>query len=81
MTQKRAPMLFAGDDLNKPPLGWTLIWNGTYSNLFPWSTSDEMREWAYVFWDAERIQKWSGGVLLTRQWEECWLGEDPRDQL
>lgn len=81
MTEERAPLLFTRDDLGGPPLAWTLIWAGTYSNLHGWYTSDEMRRWAYVFWDAERMEGWGGRKLLERQWEEFWDGNDPRDNL
>ncbi|CAN8097711.1 unnamed protein product [Discula destructiva] len=81
MTRNRTPFPFSRDDLSEPPLAWTLIWSGTYSNLYGWYTSDEMRRWAYVFWDAERMEKWGGRELLRRQWEEYWGAYDARVNL
>lgn len=80
MTEERVPMPFRGDGLDAPPLAWTLIWGGTYSNLYGWYTSDEMRRWAYVFWDGARLRSHGGEELLARQWEDCW-DEDPREML
>lgn len=69
---RRAPLPFRGDDLNGPPLAWTVIWDGTYSNLVGGYTSDEMRWWAYVLWDAGRLEEHGGRGVLERQWDECW---------
>lgn len=80
MTEERAPFPFSRDDLGGPPLAWTLIWGGTYSNLYGWYTADEMRRWAYIFWDSERLEKHGGKELLLKQWEEYW-DDDPRENL
>ena len=35
MAEERAPFPFRGDgDGDGPPLAWTIIWGGTYSNLY-----------------------------------------------
>lgn len=41
---------------------------------------DEMRQWGYVFWDADRLEKHGGMDVLTRQWEDRW-DEDPREDI
>ncbi|RMZ78575.1 hypothetical protein DV738_g3796, partial [Chaetothyriales sp. CBS 135597] len=65
-----------------PPLAWTLIWHGTYSNLYGWYIPDEIRRWGYVMWDAARLERTGGKELLMRQWIEYWDEDyDPRDDL
>lgn len=78
MMEARAPCPFVGDDLDAPPLAWTVIWSGTYSNLYDWYTCDKMRESAYVFWDGSRLRKYEGEEFVALQWESCW-DEDPRE--
>lgn len=81
LTARRAPLPFLGDDdLGGPPLAWAVIWDGTYSNLFGEYMPDEMRRWAYVLWDAGRLEERGGRGVLERQWGECW-DHDPRDDL
>ncbi|KAJ4386827.1 hypothetical protein N0V93_009725 [Gnomoniopsis smithogilvyi] len=80
LTEERAPCPFCGDNQSVPPLAWTLIWGGTYSNLYGWYTGDELRQWAYVFWDGVRLRKYGGDEFLAKQWEQCWW-EDPRETL
>lgn len=75
-----APLPFLGDGLDGPPLAWTVIWGGTYSSLIGAYVSDEMRRWAYVFWDADRLEGHGGRGVLERQWGEFWP-HDPRDDL
>lgn len=53
--ESRQAMLFAGDDASAPPIVWTLLWAGKYSNLFGENVPDELRRWGYVMWDAHRI--------------------------
>ena len=53
--QRRQVMLFAGDEADAPPLAWTLLWGGRYSNLFGGYVPDELRRWGYIIWDARRI--------------------------
>ena len=82
MREDREPFLFRGDsDPDAPPQAWTTIWKETYSNLYGWYTSDEMRRWGYIFWDADRLAQTGGMELLKRQWEELWDDDDPRDDL
>ncbi|OIW27380.1 hypothetical protein CONLIGDRAFT_682435 [Coniochaeta ligniaria NRRL 30616] len=84
MQEERVPLPFRGDgEPNAPPLGWIMIWGGTYSNLYGWYTSDDMRQIGYVFWDAatlENVGGKNGKEVLKRLWEEFW-DEDPRDML
>ncbi|KAM0424524.1 hypothetical protein ACHAPT_010239 [Fusarium lateritium] len=50
MRRVRAPFPFRGDgEPDAPPLGWTVIWDGFYSNLYGWFIGQEMRDWGYVF--------------------------------
>lgn len=85
MQEERAPFPFRGDggESDMPPLAWTIIWDGTYSNLYGCYTSDEMRRWGYVFWDAARLESAEGKVMefLKQQWWQVWDGDDPRDNL
>lgn len=80
MTEERVPCEFVGDDLSGPPFAWTLIWGGTFSNLYGWYIPDEIRKWGYVFWNKDRLQKHGGEQLLATQWEASW-DEDPRETL
>ncbi|KAK4234785.1 hypothetical protein C8A03DRAFT_37412 [Achaetomium macrosporum] len=79
--QARDPLPFMGDlepDTHGscPPLAWTLIWKGTYSNLYGEYLDDDMRRWGYVMWDAARLKTEGGKDLLLRQWGSEW---DPRE--
>ncbi|KAG8166732.1 hypothetical protein KVR01_002421 [Diaporthe batatas] len=82
-------MSFAGDDAGAPPLAWTLLWGGRYSNLFGGYVPDELRRWGYVLWDARRIDVdgargylkglWATSpelMLVCRQW--AWMSDRPR---
>jgi hypothetical protein len=81
MQEERAPLPFRGDrESDAPPLAWTTIWDDTYSNLYGWYISDEMRRWGYVFWDAARIEGAGSKEFLKHQWGRCWE-DDPRDDL
>ncbi len=75
------PLPFVGDlasDVHGscPPLAWTLVWRGTYSNLYGDYLENKMRLWGYVMWDAERLETEGGTALLLKQWGTDW---DPRD--
>ena len=79
--QARDPLPFVGDlesDVHGscPPLAWTLVWKGTYSNLYGEYLEDKMRCWGYVMWDAARLETEGGKELLVRQWGTDW---DPRE--
>ncbi|KAK0701220.1 hypothetical protein B0T21DRAFT_379173 [Apiosordaria backusii] len=88
--KKREPMIFVGDvstwhdqDGDKdppPPLAWTLMWGGTYSNLYGSCIPESIARWGYIFWDAERLIRSGGKELLMRQWEEEWSDFDVREQ-
>ena len=82
---RRDPLPFVGDpepdarpSSSCPPLAWTLVWKGTYSNLYGGYLEDEMRGWGYVMWDAARLETEGGAALLLKQWGTDW---DPRDML
>lgn len=76
--QRREEMLFDGDSETKPSLGWTSIWDGTYSNMYGNVIPDELRRWGYVMWDVTRMQHSGATEVLKRQWDLVWANEDPR---
>lgn len=84
---RRGPLPFNGDDESDntdelhPPLAWTLIRGGTYSNLYGYYVQDVIRRWGYIMWDAGRLEGTGAKELLMRQWEEDWGDSDPRDNL
>jgi len=72
--QRRDPLPFKGDgepEANglRPPLAWTLMWRGTYSNLYGYYVQDVIRCWGYVMWDAARLERTGAKEVLARQWE------------
>ena len=78
---QNAPFPFRGDgEPDAPSLAWTMIWDGTYSDLYGWYISDDLRRWGYVFWDGETLERTGGARVLMRQWKEYW-DDDPRDSL
>ncbi|PLB50665.1 hypothetical protein P170DRAFT_406006 [Aspergillus steynii IBT 23096] len=84
--ERRDPLLFHGDSLldvekGHPPQAWTLIWGGTYSNLYGYYVHDTLHRWGYVMWDAARLESIGASEVLMRQWEEDWGDSDPRDSL
>ncbi|ODM18747.1 hypothetical protein SI65_05364 [Aspergillus cristatus] len=79
--KRRDPLPFQGDNEELPPLAWTLIWQGTYSNLFGWYIKDELRSWGYIMWDAARLERTGAKEVLHRQWKACWEDVDPRNRL
>jgi hypothetical protein len=86
MQERRGPLPFKGDgepdaDGLRPPLAWTLMWRGTYSNLYGYYVPDDMRRWGYVMWDAVRLERTGAKEVLARQWEAEWGDDDPRDDL
>ncbi|KAJ5762249.1 uncharacterized protein N7511_005631 [Penicillium nucicola] len=39
-----------------PPFAWTLMWGGTWSNIFGEYVPDELHAWGWVMWDAARLE-------------------------
>lgn len=87
MERRRDPMPFRGDretvvdaqGLLYPPMAWVALWGGTYSNVFGDNLPAALRLWAYVMWDATRLDPVAGDVLVQVQ-KEMHLGdEDARD--
>lgn len=81
LTSERAPLPYKGDCLRGPPLAWTIIWGGTYSNMIGDYIPGKLRQWGYVFWDADRLEGCGGTDVLRRQWEDRWNHagvQDPR---
>lgn len=68
----REPLIFQGDrqDGAFPPLAWTLVWEGTYSNIFGDYILENFQEWGWVIWDADRLEITGAKELLMRQWQE-----------
>ncbi|KAK4119113.1 hypothetical protein N657DRAFT_650530 [Parathielavia appendiculata] len=59
--QARDPLPFVGDlepeaHGSCPPLAWTFIWKGTYSNLYGEHLEGKIRRWGYIMWDAARLE-------------------------
>jgi len=77
--KRRDPLPFGGDRELYPPLAWTLIWRGTYSNLYGYYVEDTIRRWGYIMWDAERLEYAGAKEVLAQQWESSWGNSDPRD--
>lgn len=80
--ERRQVMLFAGDEAGAPPLAWTLLWGGRYSNLFGGYVPDELRRWGYIIWDARRIDVGGTKEYLKDLWASspalmhvCWNWE------
>lgn len=75
---RNTPLPFRGDgEPDAPPLAWTMIWGGTYSDLYGWVVPDEIRRWGCVFWDGVRLERTGGADVLMRLWERRW-DHDPR---
>lgn len=84
--ERRDPFPFQGDEVpdangEHPPLAWTLIWQGSYSNLYGYYVQDVIRRWGYVMWDASRLERTGAKEVLARQWRADWGDTDPRDFL
>lgn len=79
--KRRDPLPFQGNNEELSPLAWTLIWQGTYSNLFGWYLKDDLRSWGYIMWNAARLERTGAKEVLHRQWKVCWKNVDPRNRL
>jgi hypothetical protein len=80
--QRRDPLVFIEDNILLPPLGWTLIWGGTYSNLYGYHIENTVRRWGYVVWDASRYEDtrlW-GALMDQLNWIHRRRG-DARDSM
>lgn len=62
---------FSGDTetLDGPPLGWVLLWNEKYSNVYGPYVPGPLRQWGFVMWDAARLEKMGVKDLIYKQWE------------
>ncbi|RAK84011.1 hypothetical protein BO79DRAFT_276332 [Aspergillus costaricaensis CBS 115574] len=81
--ERREPLPFRGDRVDGvyPPLAWTLLWKGTYSNMLGSYIPDEIQRWGYVMWDAARLERTGAKEVLEREWDLMWgENEDARDQ-
>ncbi len=79
--ERREPLRFRGDgepdaEGTRPPLAWTIIWRGTYSNRYGECIPKEMVRWGYVIWDAARLESTGARGLLERLLEEDHRGLD-----
>lgn len=70
--ERRIPLPFQGDSDDLPPLTWTMIWQGIYSNRFGGYIEQPMRLWGYIMWDAARVENTGAREVLKRQWRICW---------
>ncbi|KAI1653868.1 hypothetical protein F4813DRAFT_393248 [Daldinia decipiens] len=79
---RRDPLPFNGDEESCPPLAWTLIWGGTYSNLYGYYVQDTIRRFGYVFFfDAITIESLGAKDILLREWKKDWGDSDPRNDI
>ncbi len=74
---RKDPLPFEGDrdsdgDGPSPPLAWTLMWQGIYSNRYGYYVPEAMRRWGYVVWDAARLERTGAKKVLQRQRESVW---------
>lgn len=72
---RRQKTPFHGDKLGAPPLAWVLYWQGEYSNLFGMHIPGALRRWAFVMWDAARLDS-DAKDEIDRAW---WVRSDPRE--
>lgn len=79
--RQRDPLPFQGDNEALPPLSWTLIWQGIYSNLYGIFIPESIRLWGYTMWDAARLEHTGAKEVLARQWRERWKDTDPRTRI
>lgn len=82
--RRRDPLPFQGDVETDPegvypPLAWTVLWGGTYSNLYGYYVGDDIRCWGYVIWDGSRFERMGAEAVLRRQRAGEFDGGDPRD--
>lgn len=80
--EARDPLPFEGDIETRPPLAWTVIWKGTFSNFYGYYMNDlgtSIRRWGYILWDAPRLQRLGAEDVLRRELEIHWDDYDPRD--
>ena len=78
--RRRDPLPFIDDVGTGPPLAWTLIWGGTYSNLFGIYIPQVYRCWGYVMWDAGRLKNSGGEEALALQWDNEYDDRDDVEQ-
>ncbi|KAK3290890.1 uncharacterized protein B0H64DRAFT_478744 [Chaetomium fimeti] len=69
--RRKDVMEFAGDAVppNGPPLGWVLLWNGTYVNIYGEHVPPTVQKWGYVMWDERRWSELEAKTLVLKQWE------------
>ncbi|GAB1217816.1 hypothetical protein ATERTT37_007059 [Aspergillus terreus] len=89
MQDRRDPLSFQGDRAalvgsdgvwtSLPPLAWTVLWRGTYSNIFGSYVPEEIQRWGYVLWDGKRMEETGTKEALARWLEKEWEEGDPRD--
>jgi hypothetical protein len=82
------PMPFRGDgDFDeqgpRPPLAWTLLWRGKYSNLISSHIPRAVRLWGYVMWDAARLEGTFAASEISKAVGDpggiCYWGPDDDD--
>lgn len=68
--QRKEVMEFAGDAVpaNGPPLGWVLLWNGIYVNIYGEHVPSTIQKWGYVMWDERRWNDSRAKALVLKQW-------------
>lgn len=86
--KRRDPLPFQGDkafdpDGVYPPLAWTLLWNGSYSNMVGSFVGNALPYWGYVMWDSRRLRRTGAEDVLARQWRmrQWYSNGDPREMI
>lgn len=53
-----------------PPLAWTLVFGGTYSNIFGEYIPEKFQKWGWVMWDAARLERMGAKDVMIDEWED-----------
>lgn len=75
----RQTTVFDGDKLDSPPLAWILFWQYEFSNLSGIYIPGSLRRWAFVIWDATRLDSDARDAAEQAYYEAGYLVEDPRE--
>lgn len=72
----RGPSSFQHDNVDHPPLSWTLIWRDYYSELGSGLTKHDCRFWGHIMWDVARLERTGATEILFWQQGERWGDEE-----
>lgn len=68
----RSPSSFQHNNVEHPPLSWTLIWRDYYGDLGSDPTKDDCRFWGRMIWGTARLERIGTTEILLREQEERW---------